>query len=334
MLDILNLDSENLADSSFPSDPFAIVTRAISLLKGLDFAGWFGAAEVSNTALDKESKRVAYEMRRTLGIKGFVLNLTSSAALGTGLPACWDAVRPCLETPELEDAACHILSEASSLAEALGKTNHKSSLRLSQNEATHLQEGLDFYHFVLPKMLVLTSALRLACQQELLKRGVTKGNATQKNAVGQDGLQNLFQNIRQILSIPTAAGSLQMPEAWAKYLLAASAELKPLVQGENFNRASNQLHNRSCQLAPSFQDRVSAMEMESLQAIAHQVSKLETLLPSLIMSLNSLELYFRPTDLLAPAHAAPASSLLPAATESATEGNVARESATRTPCSA
>ena len=252
MLALLNLDSQSLIGSPSPLRSFGGLNKVLSLIQGLKFVGVSGATEASTKALAKESNRVAYEMKRTLGIKGFILNLTSSAALGTGLPACWDAVRPCLETPELEDAAGRILAEASSLAEGLGKTNHKSSLHLTQAEATHLQEGLDFYHFVLPKMLVLTSALRLACQGELLKRGVTKGNATQKNAAGQDGLQNLFQNIRRILSIPTTPGSCQMPEAWAKYLLAASAELKPLVQGENFNRASNQLHQRSCELAPRF----------------------------------------------------------------------------------
>jgi hypothetical protein len=58
------------------------------------------------------------------------------------------------------------------------------------------------------------------------------------------------------------------------------------------------LHKIARQLAPGFQDQISSVELESLAAIAQQVSKLETLLPSLIMSITLLELYFRPADRL------------------------------------
>jgi hypothetical protein len=299
---LLNLDSEIESGFNFPFQYFAEISRPfINILKGIRFAGFFGSTEGSNESAIKEGKRMAYEMKQTLGIKGFVLNLAGSTALATGLPACWDAVRPCLETLELEDAAARILTEASRLAEDLGETNHKSALRLSREEASHLQAGLDFYHFLLPKILVLTSALRLACDQELLKRGVSAGNLPEKKAVGEDGLQNLFATIKEILSLPHADGSVQMPRAWSKYLAAASAQLKPVVQGENYHRASNALHTISRQLAPGFQDRIDSVELGNLEAIAQQARAIETLLPSLIISITLLELFFRPADQFTPA---------------------------------
>ena len=301
---LLNLDPQIQPGSNSPFQYFGELARPFAgIFKRIRFEGWFGSTEISTDPVLKESKRLAYEIKQTLGVKGFVLNLAGSASLAAGLPACWDAVRPCLETPEFEDAAAQILTEASSLAEGLGETNHKSSLRLSYNEASDLQAGLDFYHFLLPKMLVLTSALRLACNQELLKRGIVEGSAVEKKTAREDGLHDLFQNIRRILSPSSVRGTAPMPRAWAKYLAAASAQLKPVVQGENYNRASNQLHRISRQLAPGFQDRISFVELDSLEAIAKQVSEFETLLPSLIISITLLELYYRPADILRPARA-------------------------------
>jgi len=332
---LLNLDSQIQPGSSSPFGYFTELYRPfIGIFKGISIEGLFGSTAGSSDPASKESKRLSYEIKQTLGIKGFVLNLAGSASLATGLPACWDAVRPCLETPELEDAAAQILTEASSLAESLGETNHQSSLRLSQDEASQLQSGLDFYHFVLPKMLVVTSSLRLACDQELLKRGMIEGRAPEEKAVGEDGLNDLFQNIRRILSVSHIQGSVQMPQAWSKYLAAASAQLKPVVQGENYNRASNQLRKISCQLAPGFQDRIGSVEINDLEAIAKQVSKLEALLPSLIISVTLLELYFRPADSLTPARPA-ASQPIPAA-RMAPERVVTRQPAMSTsmPCPA
>jgi hypothetical protein len=201
----------------------------------------------------------------------------------------------------------------------LGETHQQSSLRLSHDEASRLQAGLDFYHFLLPKMLVLASALRLACDQELLKRGIVEGHAPEKKAVGEDGLHGLFQNIRRILSLSHVQGAGPMPRAWSKYLAAASAQLTPVVQGQNYRRASNQLHQISSQLAPDFQDRISAAELDSLEAIAQQVSKLETLLPSLIISITLLELNFRPADRLTPPRPAPSQPIPGATPEMAPE---------------
>ena len=321
---LLNLDSQAQAGFNTPFQYFAEITRPlVGVLKGRGFAGLFGTKATSSDSAQKESNRLAYEMKQTLGIKGFVLNLTGSAGLATGLPACWDAIRPCMETLELEDATARILNEAASLAQGLGKTNEKSTLQLSQAETAQLQAGLDFYHFVLPKMLVLTSALRLACDQEMLKRGVGENRTPQAKAVGADGLQDLFRSIRGILSLSKIKGAIEMPGTWAKYLTAASAQLKPVVQGENYNRAASRLLSVSCELAPGFQNHIGALEINDLEAIAKQVSKLEAFLPSLIMSVTMLELFFRPSDGMASPLRLASESAPKAAPQAAREGELA-----------
>jgi hypothetical protein len=286
---------------------------------------WLGASPGAPAPASKESKRVAYEIKQSVGIKGFVLNLAGSSALATGLPACWDAIRPCLETPELEDATAQILSEASRLAEDLGETNHRLSLRLSHDEASQLQVGLDFYRFLLPKMLVLTSALRLACDQEMIKRGMVAASQPAPKAVVKDGLHDLFPTIKGILSLPPMDGSVSLPRAWSKYLAGASAQLKPLVQGENYHRASNELHRISRHRAPEFQERISAVELEDLESITQHVARFECLLPSLIISITMLELYFRPADSLLLASPLPLSKRPPASRARAAKCHAAEE---------
>ncbi len=267
----------------------------ISILQNNVCERLFCSTKDSFDPASQECNRIANEIKQTLGIKGFVFNLPESGLLASGLPACWDAVRSCLETPELEDAAALIVAEASSFADGLGETSDKSSLRLSQDEAYHLQAGLDFYHFLLPKMLVLTSVLRLACDKSLLKRGIVLDPVVEKQAAGGDGLHALFHNIRGILSLSHAQGAVPLPRAWSKYLTAASAHLNPIVHGANYTRASDQLYKTSRQLAPSLQDRICFAEFTSVEAIAKQVHELECLLPPLIMSITLLELYFRPS---------------------------------------
>ena len=322
----LNPELQILPGSTSPFRFFADLSRPfVSIFRGIRLEGWFGATEGNNDPVSKEGKRLAYEIKQTLGIRGFVLNLTSSSALAAGLPACWDAVRPCMETPELEDATAQILSEASRLAEDLGDTAHKSSLRLSHDEAAHLQVGLDLYHFILPRMLVLTSALRLACDEELIKRGIVEGNVPEESVGREDGLHDLFQNIRGILSIAHDQGAIAMPRAWSKYLAVASAQLNPLVQGENYHRASNQLHKTSRQLAPGFQERIRPLELDRLEAIAKQVARLETLLPSLLISITLLELYFRPAASLTLARPLPSKPIPAASRETAPKRHAARQ---------
>src|ERR1051325_4704342 len=119
---LLNLDGQSGFNSPFQY--LADLARPlVGVLKGIRVAGRSAAKAVSNVSAEKESNRLAYEMRQTLGIKGFVLNLTGSAGLATGLPACWDAIRPCMETLELEDATARILNQATRLAQGLGKKN-------------------------------------------------------------------------------------------------------------------------------------------------------------------------------------------------------------------
>src|SRR6476646_6651835 len=84
----LHLGSRIQPGVSAPFQYFAELARPfIRMVKGIRFEGLLGSTEDSRNPAFKESKRVAYEIKETLGIRGFVLNLAGSASLATGLPA-------------------------------------------------------------------------------------------------------------------------------------------------------------------------------------------------------------------------------------------------------
>jgi len=257
-----------------------------------------GSAGNDIDATSREEKRLAYEMKQALGIKGFVLNLTASPSLAAGFSSCWDAVRPCLETPELDDAVAQLRSDASRLAADWSDPTPRSSLQLNHDEALHLQVGLDFYHYLLPKMVVLTAGLRFACEQELVKRGMAAAQEPAGCSSSDDVLQSLFQRVREILSPAPVPGAARLARAWPGYLAAASRQLKPVVHGESYRRAATQLSKFVRQRAVGLKDRISLGEIDNLEELLPHLRRLETLLPSLMMSLTLLEVSFRPVDLM------------------------------------
>lgn len=268
----------------------------IANLKGVRFENLFRFRDVVRAPAYDEGQRLASEMKQALGVRGFALNLAGFRSLATVLPACWDAVRPCFESVEFEDASAQLLAEAANLAQGLGQTAGGSSCRLRHDEASYLQPGLDFYHFLLPKMLLVTSALRLFCSAELARRERTEKFGPEKQPGREDVLHELFPNIRRVLSLSPVQGAVAIPGAWAKYLDGASLRLRPVVEGENYKRASARLCEVSRHFAPAFQKQISLMESECIEFIFKQTTQLEALLPSLIISITWLEFYFRPAD--------------------------------------
>jgi hypothetical protein len=66
---------------------------------------------------------------------------------------------------------------------------------------------------------------------------------------------------------------------WSKYLATASAQLMPVVQGENYHRASNNCWGFRANWRPVSKS-VSSVEVDNLEAITKQCRKLDDLLPS------------------------------------------------------
>lgn len=131
-----------------------------------------------------EVERVYHEIRQTLRVTGVNLNFRTWAAYGKFLPAMWDAVRPNAETRAFENAADQVRMRAVLAADKLGRLGVPAAVRLGDSQAFQIRAALDLYHYVNPKLLVLTSAVRLALDGEPVGPDATGGGGTGSERTG------------------------------------------------------------------------------------------------------------------------------------------------------
>lgn len=129
--------------------------------------GFKQASPVDEHEARGEIERVYHEIRQTLRVTGVNLNFRTWATHAEFLPLVWDAFRPNAETRAFEHAADDIRAQAARAAESLGPLNASSAASLGASQAFRVRASLDLYHDVNPKLLVLTSAARLALAGEI-----------------------------------------------------------------------------------------------------------------------------------------------------------------------
>jgi hypothetical protein len=113
--------------------------------------------QVSEWQAEGEIERVYHEIKHSLRVSGINLNFRTWAAFDKFLPVMWDSLRPLVETRWFEDAADNIRAEAVSIAEALDRINARSQVQLGESQRYQIKAALDLYHYINPKLLVLTS---------------------------------------------------------------------------------------------------------------------------------------------------------------------------------
>lgn len=75
------------------------------------------------------------------------------------LPALWEAVCPNAETRVFEEAADRLRAEAMRRVETLGTLDAPLFASLGESQAYHVRAALALYHYVNPKLSILTSAI-------------------------------------------------------------------------------------------------------------------------------------------------------------------------------
>ncbi len=130
-----------------------------------------------------EIERVYHEIRQVLRVTGVNLNLRTWATFDKFLPPLWDALRPNLETRAFETAADRVRSDAVDAATDLPRLDAVASGMLGESQRFQIQRALDLYHYINPKLLVLTSAVRLALDGETI--GADVADAPEQIGRGQ-----------------------------------------------------------------------------------------------------------------------------------------------------
>jgi hypothetical protein len=170
-----------------------------------------------------------------------------------------------------------------------------------------------------PKLLVLTSAVRLALDGESLgKPGSTEPELIERGApaamypmevVDEDPeseqLETVFRDIKKTLKLSQVNSDYRTLALWPDYLEAAWEGLKPITRRDEHREAADALRERSRTLARRLPHPIS-LSREQVEALGEDADKVmqtterfEQLLPSLILNIALLALDWTEAGVLA-----------------------------------
>ncbi|MCA1577104.1 MAG: halocarboxylic acid dehydrogenase DehI family protein [Acidobacteria bacterium] len=275
---------------------------------------------VTERDAEGETERVYHEIKQTLRVSGVNLNFRTWASYEKFLPLMWDAMRPVVETRAFEDAADELRAQAVVAAEGLGALDVADRVRLGESQKYQIQAALDLYHYINPKLLVFTSAVKLALERsqtnsaqreerevELIERGIPAGVYPMEMISAEpedERLAKLFEDIKQTLSLSSINSDYRTLGLWPDYLTASWQQLKPITQQKEYQKASDELRALGVNLAASFVTSIplsrEAVEEagENSAEILQTTENFERLLPSLIINVSLLSLDWKTPEQL------------------------------------
>ncbi len=276
--------------------------------------------QVTEYDADGECERVYHEIKQSLRVTGINLNFRTWAGYEKFFPAMWDAMRPLAETRAFETAADSVRAEAVRAADKLPRLENQARAALGESQAYQLRAALDLYHYINPKLLVFTSAVKLAldgaqperggkasADVELVERGVPARMYPMEMVSSEpeeERIKELFEDIKQTLSLSSINSDYRTLALWPDYLGAGWEKLKPIVQGDEYKRTSDNLRETARKLAhtlpfpvPLSRERVEELG-EDAGEIAKTTEKFERLLPSLIINIALFSLDWKTPETL------------------------------------
>jgi hypothetical protein len=197
-------------------------------------------------------------------VTGLDVTVRTWAGFERFVVAMWEAMGPNTETRAFESAADEVRAQAVEAAERLGRLGAWEAAVLGESQRYHVRGTLELYHYLNPKMLVFTSAVKLALQDErvgLLQplgsaERVERGAPSRMMAMevveerpGDARLRGLFQDIQETVGPPALPGEFRGLALWPGYLEAAWERLKPRMRTEEWARACDALLETSRRLA-------------------------------------------------------------------------------------
>lgn len=250
--------------------------------------------------------RVYHEIKQSLRVSGVNLNFRTWAGYDSFLPMMWDAFRPNLETRNFEEGADRLRAETAQAAQTFEAPSAVSQSSLGRSQVYQIQAALDLYHYINPKLLLLTSAVRLALDgQEIgtnddppkdvesIERGVPpRMAALEMEAEEPDDpqLQEAFADIRRTLDLPSINSDYRTMALWPDYLVAAWDYLKPLTGRDGYGVATQRIRDEARNLARNlpYPFSIPPTWLEEygvdVEAVRGVTETFERLLPGLILN--------------------------------------------------
>ncbi|HEX8821503.1 MAG TPA: halocarboxylic acid dehydrogenase DehI family protein [Archangium sp.] len=265
--------------------------------------------QVSEREAHGDVERVLHEMRQVLRVTGVDVTVRTWAGFERFLVAMWEAMGPNAETRAFESAADEVRAQAVEVAERLGPLGAWGALHLGESQRYHVRGALELYHYLDPKLLVFTSAVKLALQgirvgvrqpwgsAERIERGAPARMMAmewESERPEDRRVRGLLEGILATVGPPSLPGEFRTLALWPEYLEAAWARLEPRMKGEEWGRACDALLSTSRRLARELPYEVALSrewveglheDAESLQRLTDQ---LEWRLPVLVLGMATL----------------------------------------------
>jgi hypothetical protein len=270
---------------------------------------------IRETEADAEIERVCHDFRHTLRIYGLPFVIQAWAAWEHFFPAMWDAVRPNAETQAFEDAADRLRLTALHGAARMGKPGAVARAAPGESEAFQIRGALDLYYYTWPKLLVLTSAVRLAlegtpcgafttnmpaaAEPEKIERGIPPAMfpmEMEEEDPPDQALRALFTDITETLGSEIVSDDFRSLALWPEYLDAAWTALKPIMRRSEYQAETRALLDLAQRVAAALPfpvplDRHAIEESgEDVNEIIAATNRFETLLTRLLLNVSVLQL--------------------------------------------
>ena len=275
---------------------------------------------VGEREAEGEIERVYHDVRQVLRVSGIDLNFQTWAAFDQSFPLLWDAVRDNAGTYAFERAADELRAEAARGALQLPRVQATAALTLGPSQLYQIGAALALYHYVHPKLLIVTAAVRIALEDPAgipgsptadlrkLPRGIPERMYPMETVdEGSDEplIETTFEDIRHTLSIERIGSVYRTLALWPDYLAAGWRALKPIVSDPEYTALTARLQRRADELARTLAYRVklSRLDIASVgeddDQFATMTRRFEALLPPLMVDVALLMLEGTSADVCA-----------------------------------
>ena len=258
-----------------------------------------------------EIERVYHDIRQVLRVSGVNLNFRTWAAFEKSFPLAWTALRDNAGTYAFEQAADELRAEAVRSALQMPRIGATAAVPLGPSQLYQIGAALALYHYVNPKLLILTSAVRIALDEpegipgspsadlRKLPRGVPP-RMYPMDMVDEDidepQTRQMFEDIRHTLSIAHVNSDYRTLALWPHYAATAWQRLKPIMSSPEYLALTADLQRRADELARALPYRVKLTRLdiasvgEDDDAFTGATRSFEVLLAPLIVNIALLTL--------------------------------------------
>ncbi|MDB5862504.1 MAG: 3-oxoacyl-[acyl-carrier protein] reductase [Betaproteobacteria bacterium] len=257
-----------------------------------------------------ELENVYHDIRQVMRVTGVNLNFRTWAAFERSFPLVWAAVRDNAGTYAFEHAADHLRIAAVQGALALPPLQVLSAVPLGESQTYQIGAALALYHYINPKLLLLTAAIRMVLDNDpingrlsadvrKLPRGVPARMYPMEmvdESTDDPHLKQTFDDMRQTLGVESIHSDYRTLGLWPYYLASAWQRLKPIAASAEYRGLAESLRVQATDLARILPYRVKLARLD-LTSVGEDdddfirvTRQLEHLLPGLIVNIALLTL--------------------------------------------